>query len=214
MRITRVAPSQMEEAWLYKQGYSLIAGIDEAGRGPLAGPVVAATVVLPRTLTGKWVSHIRDSKELTAPQREYVFHHLEEKALSVGVGQSDSGEVDTIGIVAATRLAMSRAITQMPLQPQFLLIDALPLPDVPIPQKPIVHGDSLCLSIAAASIVAKVTRDGLMKTEDEIYPTYGFRRHKGYGTREHLRNLRLMGPCPIHRCSFAPVRELLDAGHA
>ncbi len=213
MRITGVMPSQREEASLFELGYDLIAGIDEVGRGPLAGPVVSAAVVLPRTLTGGWVSLIRDSKQLTARRREYVFHHLQEHALSIGVGRCEASKIDTIGIVEATRRSMGMALAQMPLQPQFLLIDALQLPDVAIPQKPLVHGDALCLSIAAASIVAKVTRDGIMETEDVLYPAYGFRRHKGYATRAHLDNLRLMGPCSIHRRSFAPVREMLGGSH-
>lgn len=208
----RDIPSRAEEDSLIGQGYSLIAGLDEAGRGPLAGPVVASAAVLPETLTGRWVSLVRDSKQMTASQRQYVFGHLEESALAIGVGAAGPGEIDAVGIVEATRRAMARALAGMPLQPQFLLIDALPLPSVHIPQKPIVHGDALCLSIAAASIVAKVTRDRLMDREDAVYPAYGFRRHKGYGTKEHLRNLRLLGPCPIHRRTFSPVREMLDAG--
>lgn len=210
--MTRVVPTRSEEASLLERGYSLVAGLDEAGRGPLAGPVVASAVVLPETLVGKWVPLIRDSKQMTASQREFVFRHLDESALAIGVGVVGPAEIDTIGIVEATRRAMARALACMPLQPQFLLIDALPLPSVPIPQRPIIHGDALCLSIAAASIVAKVTRDRLMNAEDAIYPAYGFRRHKGYGTREHIRSLELFGPCSIHRRSFSPVREMLDAG--
>ncbi len=209
----RSAPSHKEEDALFAHGYVLVAGADEVGRGPLAGPVVAAVVALPKKLKGKWVGLVRDSKQLSAPQREYVFSHLQETALSVGIGLSESHEIDKIGIVKATRLGMMRALDSMPHQPQYLLLDAFPLPEALIPQKPIIHGDALCTSIAAASIVAKVFRDRLMVEQDDVYPVYGFRRHKGYGTRKHLDNLRLHGPCPIHRRSYAPVREMLNGSH-
>ena len=194
------------------QGYSLIAGLDEAGRGPLAGPVVAGVAVLPPNLKGDWVKLVRDSKQLTPAQREYVLPYLQDASRALEVGMSSAQEVDDLGIVSATRLAMKRALNSLALMPQYLLLDAFPLPGVGIPQKAIVHGDALCLSIAAASVVAKVTRDRIMEGHDEMYPSYGFARHKGYATREHLRNLRAHGPCPIHRYSFAPVREWRATG--
>jgi ribonuclease HII len=208
-RVKRAAkpPTFREETVLLAQGYSLVAGLDEAGRGPLAGPVVAGAVVLPRKLGGRRAGLIRDSKQMTPSQREESFLYLQEAAQALETGVSSSQEVDEMGIVAATRLAMRRALNSMALLPQFLLLDAFPLPGVGIPQKPIIHGDALCLSIAAASIVAKVTRDRIMREQDALYPSYGFARNKGYGTREHLRKLMALGPCPIHRYSFAPVRE-------
>lgn len=200
-------PTFEEEARLLTRGYSLVAGLDEVGRGPIAGPVVAGVTALPPDLRADWADRIRDSKQMTAAQREEVFPHILDGALVVGTGMSSPREIDERGIVGATRLAMQRALESLPLLPQFLLLDAFPLPNVPIAQKAIVHGDSLCLSIAAASIVAKVTRDRMMEDEDAAYPGYGFGEHKGYCTREHLRNLRRLGPCPIHRYSFAPVKE-------
>lgn len=207
-----MAPSYEEEASLLAQGYSMVAGLDEVGRGPLAGPVVAGVAVLPPNLSGPWVGMVRDSKQMTPTQREYVLPHLQESALALEVGMSSPQEIDDLGIVGATRLAMRRALDGLALTPQFLLLDAFPLPGVQIPQKPIVHGDALCLSIAAASVVAKVVRDRIMEEQDALFPSYGFARHKGYATREHLRNLRDHGPCPIHRRSFAPVREWGPAG--
>jgi ribonuclease HII len=204
----RTAPTYWEEEGLLAQGYALVGGLDEVGRGPLAGPVVAAVVVLPSRPRGRWARLIRDSKQTTPKQRERVLPHLQDHAVGLEVGISSSGEIDRIGIVAATRLAMRRAIDSLAIRPQFLLIDALTLPDVPIPQKAIIHGDALCLSIAAASIAAKVARDRIMVDEDVMNPGYGFAQHKGYGTAEHFRNLRRLGPCPIHRYSFAPVREM------
>ena len=202
------SPTYREEDALLREGYSLLGGLDEVGRGPLAGPVVAAVVVFPSRPAGKWTELIRDSKQITPTQRERVLPYLQDHAVGLEVGISSSLEIDRIGIVGATRLAMKRAIDSLALRPQFLLIDALTLPDVPIPQKAIIHGDALCLSIAAASIAAKVARDRIMAEEDVINPGYGFAGHKGYGTAEHIRNLRRLGPCPIHRYSFAPVREL------
>ena len=202
---SRATPTYREEAHLLAQGCSLVAGLDEVGRGPLAGPVVAGVVILPPNPRGHWVKLVRDSKQMTPAQRNYVMPYLREKALGIETGESSSREIDELGIVRATRLAMQRALDGLALLPQFLLLDAFPLPDVHIPQKAIVHGDALCLSIAAASVVAKVTRDRFMEEQDALYPSYGFARHKGYATQEHLRKLRANGPCPIHRYSFAPV---------
>ena len=168
---------------------------------------MAGVAVLPLRPAGEWVALVRDSKQLTRTQRNASFAHLTREALCISSGSASHSEIDRIGIVGATRLAISRAVGAMPLQPQYLLTDAFPVPEVDIPQKAIVHGDSLCLSIAAASVVAKVTRDRMMEEQDSLFPGYGFARHKGYATPEHLRMLRQEGPCAIHRFSFAPVRE-------
>ena len=200
-------PTYHEESTLRDKGYSLVAGMDEAGRGPLAGPVVAGVVILPPNPSGHWVRLLRDSKQMTRAQREYVLPYLEEIALGIGTGVSSPEEIDQKGIVPATRLAMRRALDSLALIPQYLLLDAFPLPGVKIPQKPIVHGDAVCFSIAAASVVAKVTRDRIMEEQDVSYPSYGFASHKGYGTPEHFAKLREQGPCPIHRYSFAPLRQ-------
>ena len=145
---------------------------------------------------------------MTPSQREEALSRLESVALTLEIGVSTATEVDELGIVGASQLAMRRALNRAALLPQYLLLDAFPLPDVPMPQRAIIHGDALCISIAAASIVAKVTRDRMMQREDERHPGYGFSKHKGYATSMHLRNLRRLGPCSIHRVSFAPVREL------
>ncbi|MCI0439434.1 MAG: ribonuclease HII [Chloroflexi bacterium] len=202
-------PTYHEEASLLAQGYSMVAGLDEVGRGPLAGPVVAGVVIFPPNPKGRWVGQVRDSKQLSAAQREKLVPYIQDAALAFEIGQSSPQEVDALGIVQATRLAMSRALDSLALWPQFLLLDALSLPRVPIPQKSIVHGDALCLSIAAASIVAKVARDRMMVEEDAVYSGYGFADHKGYGTPQHMDSLRRLGPCPIHRASFSPVKELV-----
>ena len=199
-------PTHREESALLQDGYALVAGLDEVGRGPLAGPVVAGAVMLPAAPHGRWVAKIRDSKQLSAAQRQEAFKVLGTRTLSMSTGMASHEEIDLVGIVQATRLAMQRAINALPLQPQFLLLDAFPLPDVSIPQKAIIHGDALCLSIAAASIVAKVERDRMMIEQDALYPGYGFARHKGYPSGDHLKALRTRGPSPIHRHSFAPVR--------
>ena len=205
------APTYDEERFLLDQGYSLVAGMDEVGRGPLAGPVVVGLAILPSDPRGEWVDLIRDSKQLTPSQRERAAAELETQASALEIGVCSPHEVDTLGIVGATQLAMRRALDSVALLPQFLLLDAFPLPNVDIPQKAIIKGDAKCLSIAAASIVAKVARDRLMCLEDEAQPGYGFAKHKGYGTREHMRNLQLLGPCPIHRRSFAPVRDMVGS---
>ena len=206
-RKRRRQPSYKEEQTLLDRGFSLVAGLDEVGRGPVAGPVLAAVAILRPKPRGRWVRMVRDSKMLTARQREQVMPYLRDAALALEVGSCSAGEVDSLGIVQATRLAMRRAVDALPLHPTFLLLDALTLPDLPIPQKAIVKGDSLCLSIAAASIVAKVNRDRIMREFDDLYPGYGFADHKGYATSQHLTNLRRLGPSPIHRYSFAPVSE-------
>ena len=206
-RKRRPQPSYKEEQTLLDRGFSLVAGLDEVGRGPVAGPVLAAVAILRPKPRGSWVRMVRDSKMLTARQREQVMPYLRDATLALETGSCSAEEVDNLGIVSATRLAMRRAVDALPLHPTFLLLDALTLPDLPIPQKAIVKGDSLCMSIAAASIVAKVSRDRIMREFDDLYPGYGFADHKGYATSQHLANLRRLGPSPIHRYSFAPVSE-------
>lgn len=202
-------PSFNEEKLLEEQGYRCIAGIDEAGRGALAGPVVAAAVVLPLDRHLPFIDQVRDSKKLTPLKREKLFHRIHEDAAAVGVGMSDLYIIDSLGIAAATRLAMKAAVTQISMTVDYLLVDYLRLPEIDIPQKGITHGDDLSYSIACASIIAKVTRDKLMTALDTEYSGYGLANHKGYGTREHFDCLRRMGPCAIHRRTFNPVREML-----
>jgi ribonuclease HII len=210
MGIVSPPPNFAEESALHSQGHHLIAGIDEAGRGPLAGPVVAGAVVFPDDFSAPWLSNVRDSKQLTPRQRDTLFSSIQEAGISWGSGVVSHQEVDSLGIVSATRKAMLLAVQHLPEDPGFLLIDALPLPQSGRPFKAIVKGDQLCLSIAAASIVAKVTRDLIMAEEDVRYPGYEFGVNKGYPTRAHMEHLQRLGPCPIHRRSFAPVRALLE----
>jgi len=206
----RQIPSFAEEKLLEAQGYQLIAGIDEVGRGPLAGPVLAAAVILPRNVNAHWLPEVRESKQLSPARRELFFQHIQETAISTGIGMSGHEVIDALGIVKATRLAMKQAIDQLSPPPQCLLIDYLRLPEVKLPQKGIVGGDGLCFSIACASIVAKVTRDRLMRELDRVYPGYGLAKHKGYCTKEHLACLYRLGPSPIHRRTFKPVRDLIQ----
>jgi ribonuclease HII len=206
-------PSFTEEEILAARGYQRIAGIDEVGRGAIAGPVVAAAVILPRQVEASWFSEVRDSKLLTPARRESLSHHIQEIAVSIGIGMVPHDLVDAHGIVSATRLAMKIAVEQLSPPAESLLIDYMRLPEVRLPQKGITNGDNLCFSIACASIIAKVARDRLMVEFDEIYPGYGLARHKGYGTRQHFASLNRLGPCPIHRQSFRPVRDILLRGH-
>ena len=202
-------PSLAEEKILRAQGYQLIAGIDEVGRGALAGPVVAAAVILPSQIDAPWLNQVRDSKQLTPARRQLLFGHIREIAISVGIGMVHRKEIDDQGIVKATRLAMKIAIDHLSPSPESLLIDYLCLPEVPLPQKGITNGDELCLSIACASIMAKVSRDRLMIELDGVYPGYGLAQHKGYGTKEHFSCLYRLGPSPIHRQSFQPVKGMI-----
>lgn len=203
----------MEERILEKQGYRYIAGIDEVGRGALAGPVIAAAVILPHRIKAPWLKLVRDSKQLSPARREFLFHYIHEVAVATGIGLADREVIDTQGIVRATRLAMKLAVDQLSPPAETLLIDYMRLPDVGLPQKGVTDGDSLCFSIACASIIAKVTRDHLMIEFDRAYPGYGLARHKGYGTREHLACLCRLKPSPIHRRSFRPVRDLIQSVH-
>jgi ribonuclease HII len=201
-------PSFAEEKILRVRGYRFIAGIDEVGRGALMGPVVAAAVILPDNIKARWRGKVRDSKQLSPKVREYLYDFIKEAAISIGVGSYSNKVIDSIGIARATRLAMIWAIEQLTPQPQYLLIDYVHLPEMSLPQKGITGGDSLCFSIACASIIAKVTRDRLVTAMDKDYPGYGFAGHKGYGTREHIECLRKKGPCPLHRRTFSPVNEI------
>jgi ribonuclease HII len=190
------------------KGFQLIAGVDEAGRGPLAGPVVAAAVIFPAHGILKGLD---DSKKLTPAKREELFGQVRQLAVSVGVGQASVREIDELNIYRAAQLAMERAIGGLKPQPDYLLTDAMPLPKLSvIPQKPLIHGDALSASIAAASIIAKVTRDRLMVDLHEKYPAYGFAGHKGYGTEEHMKAIEEKGPCPEHRLTFGPIMESLS----
>lgn len=202
-------PSFAEEKKLISQGYRLIAGVDEAGRGSLAGPVVAAAVILPGELNASWLELIKDSKQLRPAVRQLLFQHIHEVAISVGIGTAHCEEIDALGIIRATRRAMKSAIDQLSPPPESLLIDYMSLPEVSLPQRGVKYGDSVCFSIACASIIAKVTRDRLMVELDRAYPGYGLAEHKGYGTREHLACLHRLGPSAIHRRSFQPVREII-----
>lgn len=203
-------PTFKKEAALFTQGFSFIAGIDEAGRGAWAGPVVAAAVIFPPSAPelSAALAPIRDSKQLTANQREKIFPLVQQYALAVGVGVASPNLIDRSNIIAATRFAMRRAVEKLSPRPQFLLIDALRLPTIDIPQDAFFKAESVSLSVAAASIVAKVTRDRLMVLLAEKYPQYGFERHKGYGTKLHRQNLARFGACRIHRFSFSPIKNL------
>ena len=196
---------------VYGQGFSLVAGVDEVGRGPLAGPVVAAAVILPPHLTGgeTWLEALDDSKRLSPTQRERVVELVEVHALAIGVAQVGPEAVDDLGVGQACIQAMLQAVKSLPLDPAYLLLDYVPLRECPVPFQTVVRGDTLSYSIAAASNVAKVTRDRMMLEANEVYPGYLFDRNKGYGTAQHLAQLRERGPCQIHRRSFRPVRESL-----
>jgi ribonuclease HII len=186
------------------RGYRRIAGVDEAGRGPLAGPVVAAAVILPPGLA---IDGVDDSKKLSPDKRERLFDIIMARADSVGVGMGSAEMIDRINILQATRHAMLEAVSRLRPPPGYILIDGISTIDSPLPQKTVKKGDSLSLSIAAASIIAKVTRDRLMVELDAIHPGYGFSAHKGYGCASHLEAIRRLGPSPVHRLSFGGVRE-------
>ena len=180
-------------------GLLLIGGIDEAGRGPLAGPVAAGAVILPADHD---ILYLNDSKKLSEKKRDMLFDQIKEEAVAWAVGLVEPARIDEINILQATYEAMRLAIRQLKVQPSVLINDAVTIPNVEIPQIPVVKGDAKCISIAAASILAKVTRDRIMEEMDGLYPEYGFAKHKGYGTKEHMDAIRTHGPCPIHRRSF------------
>ncbi len=202
------------ERQIHLRGRSLVAGVDEAGRGPLAGPVVAAAVILPPELSGSepWLESINDSKRLSPSQREKALVLIHQNALAVGIGQQDHDDIDALGILPATILAMMHAISSLPVDPEHVLFDYIPLKTCAYPFNTVVRGDSMSYSIAAASIVAKVTRDRQMQRADAVYPGYSFAKHKGYPTPSHISILRELGPCSIHRRSFGPVRDCINAG--
>jgi len=208
---TIIAPSAAEEAALAALGHRAIAGVDEAGRGSWAGPVVASAVILPDLRLGipDDLADVRDSKLLPAARREELFDVIVARARAVGVGAAGADEIDLLGLTRAGELAMARAVRALDPQPDHLLLDAFRIPWVELPQRAIVRGDRLCVSIAAASIVAKVVRDGWLGRIDARYPAYGLIRHKGYGVAIHRRALAVAGASPIHRRSYAPIRELL-----
>ena len=197
-------PTDFFEIEARRCGYQLIGGLDEAGRGPLAGPVVAAIVILPRRFV---LPGLNDSKQVTEARRERLYHAIVKQAVATGVGLATEREIETLNILQATRQAMCRAVGALTVYPDFLLVDAVSLPSLHVPQRPIIKGDGFSVSIAAASILAKVTRDRLMREYHQRYPQYNFGAHKGYGTPEHLRLLTRYGPCTAHRQTFRPVAE-------
>lgn len=205
-------PTLEAEERFWARGMRRVAGLDEAGRGAWAGPVVAAAVILPSedgvhaALTG-----VRDSKQVSPARREVLAARIAEVALAVGVGRGEQQEIDALGIVPATRLAMQRALAALSVAPESLIVDALPLPAVDLPQDVFPYADARSLSVAAASIIAKVSRDRWMAEVAEMdFPGYGFAQHKGYGTRQHRAALDRLGICPIHRLTFRPVTDRLS----
>jgi len=193
----------------FNRGYRLIGGLDEAGRGPLAGPVVAACVVVDQNfkIDSADLELIADSKKLTAKKREYLFSIIKDRVLAVEIGVVNNETIDKINILQASFLAMRRAIKKLPLTPDYIILDGnFKIPKLPTPQTAIIKGDATVWTIAAASIIAKVSRDWLMTEIDKKYPQYLFAKHKGYGTKDHLARLKKYGPCPLHRYSFSPVK--------
>jgi ribonuclease HII len=200
-----------EDRWVFEKrlwaaGHSLVAGVDEAGRGPLAGPVVAAAVILPKDFRH---DDVRDSKLLTAAKREKMARLIEKVSLAWATAQASDREIEEINILQATFLAMRRALEKLSLPPTYVLVDHVTVPGLAVPQQPITGGDRLSASIAAASIIAKVRRDGIMEEWHRRFPRYNFAKNKGYGTAEHRQAIRDHGPCPIHRRTFKGVREYI-----
>ncbi|HML86958.1 MAG TPA: ribonuclease HII [Methylomusa anaerophila] len=200
----RVRALYEHERNFYEQGCKFVAGVDEAGRGPLAGPVVVAAVILP---VAYHISYLNDSKKLSAAQRDEIYRIIKCEAVAVYHSVIDVEQIDKVNIYQATKIGMYTAINGLLPKPQAVLIDAVPLSDLPMPALSIIGGDGVSASIAAASIVAKVERDRIMEELHRQYPEYGFNRHKGYATQDHLNALRRYGPCPVHRKSFAPVKN-------
>ena len=196
------------EKELYKEDITLIAGVDEVGRGPLVGPVVAAAVILP---VGFSLDGLNDSKKLSEKKRDKYYDIIMNEAVAVGIGEVSPKEIDEINIYQASRVAMIKAINNLSVKPEYILSDAMPL-DIGIPNTPIIHGDALSLSIAAASVIAKVTRDKMMYELDKAYPNYGFAKHKGYPTKVHLEALKKYGPLDNYRFTYGPVRDLINEG--
>lgn len=198
------------ERELYKNGITLIAGVDEAGRGPLCGPVVAAAVILPKNYH---LDGLNDSKQLSEKKREEYYEVLQREAISIGVGVVSPKIIDEINILEASRKAMYEALNNLDIIPEYILSDAMSLNDIDIPSRPIIHGDALSLSIAAASVIAKVTRDHIMYELDKKYPEYNFKKHKGYPTKEHLELIKKYGVISEYRKTYKPVREILEASY-
>ncbi|MCM1130925.1 MAG: ribonuclease HII [Roseburia sp.] len=192
------------EEKLYDEGYHLICGIDEAGRGPLAGPVVVASCILPPFLR---IEGINDSKQISAKKRAELFKVIVKNAIDYKIVFISEKDVDELNIYQATKKGMLEAIRGLKTQPDYVLIDAMPLGELKFPHDSIIHGDARCASVAAASILAKVTRDEYMEKMDVKYPNYGFKKHKGYGTKAHMEALEKYGPCEIHRKTYAPVSK-------
>ncbi len=193
---------------LYKNGVKLIAGVDEVGRGPLVGPVVAAAVILP---INYHLDGLNDSKKLTEKKRERFYDILMQEAIAIGIGEASAKEIDEINIYQASKLAMMRALKNLKIKPEHVLVDAMPLKEIDIPSTSIIHGDALSLSIAAASVIAKVTRDRMMIELDKKYPEYGFAQHKGYPTKKHLEVLQKYGVLDNYRFTYGPVRDLINS---
>lgn len=190
---------------LYKKNITLIAGVDEVGRGPLIGPVVAAAVILPK---GLLIEGLTDSKKLSENKRNYYYDIINKKALAIGIGVIDENKIDEVNIYQATKLAMKMAIDNLKIKPEHVLIDAMPL-DIDIPTTSIIKGDSLSESIAAASVIAKVTRDSMMYELDEIHPEYGFKNHKGYPTKQHIEAIKKYGLIEGYRKTYAPIKDMI-----
>ncbi len=197
------------ERKLYEQGYELICGCDEAGRGPLVGPVVAGAVILPKNYH---LEGLTDSKKLSEKKREIYFEQIKEDAIAYGIGIVDAKTIDEINIYEASRLAMKKAMENMKVKPEYVLTDAMPINDYSVPVEAIIHGDGLSITIAAASVLAKVTRDHIMYELDQKYPQYEFKKHKGYPTKRHLELLRLYGPTEDYRFTYRPVHDLIGIG--
>lgn len=197
--LKKTVPDEQLENELREAGYKLICGVDEAGRGPLSGPVVAAACILP---AGCEIPGLNDSKKLTPKQRDRLFDTVRDTAVAYAVGMASPAEIDDLNILNATMLAMRRAIEGLPVKADFALIDGNCARGIDLPHKTVISGDALSVSIAAASILAKVTRDRICLENDREYPEYGFAKHKGYGTKDHMDALRRLGPCPLHRRSF------------
>ena len=205
-------PTLQKEIALLEQGYRFVAGLDEAGRGAWAGPVVAAAVILPsnRPHLSETLAGLRDSKKLNKDKREQFFVLIQKTALAVSVGAAPAEMVDQINVIGATRYAMQQALTNLSTPPDYLLLDYLRLPDIDLPQDAFAKADDLSLTVAAASVIAKVTRDRLMVEFSQKYPGYDFDRHKGYGTPAHRAALARQGPCPLHRMSYKPLKVLAE----
>ena len=206
----RVAALYSYERAAWERGLEVVAGVDEAGRGPLAGPVSVAAVILPHDL---YLPKLNDSKKLSAKVRDELYDEIRDKAIAIGTALIDAKTIDRVNIYQATINGMYESIFALKPEPQEVLIDAVKLDNLPMPSQSIIKGDAKSASIAAASIIAKVTRDRLMDEYDKQYPEYGFAQHKGYGTAQHIEALKKYGPCPIHRTSFEPVRSMVNGSY-